>query len=247
MSKLPIFSLCLSAVLFNACTKPDPVEYTPSDFVLTFNYSFGPGYYGPPSLTSDKIFKMKVLEYGSDQPLPGTVLKFGARDCSSCDSLKSDVNGDIVITGKDVGEAKCTLRNNGYWTHGSLDISIYSLQQVSRVDSVFRGATVDSVVTRMYPLSWLKVHFTTDGSYPSGSYTRPYVYNLDNAGKDLRSWELTNFSPNKDTVLKMAVFGNANVKIGVSVRNQASDQIKFVYSEVNKAVKGDTTLLTVKL
>src|SRR6478735_579016 len=86
-------------IVLASCMKDIDLSFDDIDFsyVPIFSFSFSD------SLTSNKTFKMKVLEQSTNLPVGGIKLKFNS------DSLVADANGEISITGRNVASSTCLL------------------------------------------------------------------------------------------------------------------------------------------
>jgi len=242
MSKHSFYCICFLTFVGYACTKEE-IGNLNFDFTDDYNITL-PYFPADTPLTSNKTFIMKVLEYGSDVPLQGAVLKFGAPDCITCDSLKSDANGVIQITGRDVNPTWCLLVKNGYWIHGAY--AGHSLPMAKRIDTVIRGATVDSVVTRMFPFSWVNIQVSPLAPYPGSFLSMTASVYHYNSGKYLGQLWAGSWPRNKDTTFTTLVFGNTNVKIAMSIPLSGAWDTKTVFSEIKKIAKSDTATITMK-
>jgi len=243
--------LMLLFLYLSSCSKDIPTVTTQPPSASTdvpFTWGFPPSGYNDSLFTSNKTFKMTVLEYGTDNPIEGAKLKFGYRNNGIIytDSLITNEKGNLLITGRNVSPDKCELTKEKYFTHGTLNLFRTANEgYAERLDTLYRMTDADSIVTRMYPLSWIKIHFSTDSVYAAGSFIRPYVHSYSHHQDNY--YELANFSPNKDTVLKQLVFGNTDTQITVSVRNTNENQIKYIESQIKKVNKNDTATFQIKL
>jgi hypothetical protein len=221
MKKQSYLPMLFVAVIFNGCTKiVDATDPSP----------------GP-----DRNWKIKVLEYKTNEPIYQA--KFEVGDCTNgwgggCGTYRtvgtwhSNATGDIFM--KDS------------YIHGYYNMSTFSKENYwskSNYDTIINTQAGDSGVVKLIPYSWLKIHFKNEKPIADNvSLLISFEVSQDSLMSEFPFYILLPVN-NLDTTIISPAFGNVKNKMQASF--DSAGVRRQVYSETLYLNKNDTISLEI--